>query len=358
MIKTFLQTKGSISAALLALMVLVIQSTSLSAATFKANHPERYSVVEGDTLWDISEMFLKDPWKWPEIWHLNDQINNPHLIYPGDVIELIYIGNQPKLTLQRRDKNVRVLSDGTVKLSPKARITPIDSVIPAIPLDAVQPFLVENRVVEPEVIEDSPYIIAGGDERIVMGSGDKIYARGDWAGTADQAYGVYRPGISYRDPDTNEMLGVQAVDLGLANIVEVNEDIATLKLLRSTQEIRISDRLLATVERKVDSTFFPKAPSTDIEGKIIHVFGGVRNVAQYSVIVINKGERDELAVGDVLAIYRVGEKVRDRFTSELLQLPSERSGLMIVFRTFEKVSFGLVLKSTRRMTLLDEVKNP
>ena len=348
MIKTFLRV---VSASLL------FAASIAGAVTLKPNHPDHHVVTKGDTLWDISETFLQDPWMWPEIWHINTQIENPHLIYPGDIIKLIYIDKTPKLTLERGNKNVRVLPDGTIKLSPKARITPIDSVIPAIPLDAVQSFLVDNRVVAKEEINDSPYIIAGGDKHIVMGVGDKIYARGAWD-AGDQAYGVYRPGDAYRDPDTKEVLGYQAIDVGLANMVKVDGDIATLKLLRSSQDIRVGDRLLPTVERKVDSIFYPKAPAEEMEGKIIHVFGGVRNVSQYNVVVINRGDRDNLGVGDVLAIYRVGEKVRDRVTNELIQLPSERSGLLIVFRTFEKVSFGLVLKASRTMKVFDEVKNP
>jgi len=327
-------------------------------AEFRANHPDQYRVVEGDTLWDISDLFLRDPWKWPEIWHANSQIANPHLIYPGDIIKLIYVGNKPMLTVQRGQNNARVMADGTIKLSPKARVSPIDSVIPAIPLDAVQAFLVDNRVVDREEIDASPYILAGGDKRIVMGVGDRIYARGAWEDREDLAYGVYRPGSAYLDPDTKEVLGYQAEDVGLANMITFDEDVATLHLLRSNQDVRIGDRLLPTIERNVDSTFYPKAPQEDITGKIIHVFGGVRNVSQYSVVVINRGDRENLAIGDVLAIYQVGEKVRDRVTSELIQLPSERSGLLIVFRTFEKVSFGLVLKATRILKVLDEVRNP
>ena len=302
---------------------------------------------------------MNDPWLWPEIWHVNEQIENPHLIYPGDVIKIIYVDGKPKLTVDRPPKDVErtFLSNGTVKLSPKVRSSELDTVIPAIPLDTIQSFLVEHRVVDPELLVNAPYVLAGGDMHIVMGSGDKLYARGK----VDQnftAYGVYREGVKFVDPDTQEFLGLAAEEMALAKLLDVENDISTMKLLRVRQDVRVGDLLLPTVERKVQSTFYPKSPDVDIRAKIIHVFGGVRNVSQYSVVVVNRGDRDQLQVGDVLAVHRKGEKVRDRNTSELIQLPSERAGIMIVFRTFEKVSFGLVLKAEKPLQVLDEVRNP
>jgi len=346
-------------------MFLIVGLVNAADTPFRDSHPESYTVVKGDTLWGIAETFLEDPWKWPEIWHANDQIANPHLIYPGDVIRLVYIGGQPKLTVVERTQVqdtgdthvVRKLEDGTVKLSPKPRVSKIESVIPAIPLDAVQSFLVDNRVVNEEDLEGAPYVIAGADSRIVLGGGDKMYVRGILEG--DQvAYGVFRKGAVFEDPDTGEVLGWEAKRLGLSKVLDVDGDISTLSLLESNMDIRIGDRLLPTVERKVDSVFYPRSPVVDVDGKIIHVFSGVRNVSQYNVVVINRGQRENVAVGDVLAILREGERVRDRFTSELVQLPPERAGLMIIFRTFEKVSFGLVLKAEKTLKVLDRVRNP
>lgn len=348
---------------LIATLIMASGWASAAEPPFKEAHPESYVVKKGDTLWGISETFLQDPWKWPEIWHANEQIENPHLIYPGDVVRLVYIGGKPRLTLDRpgttglEGNRVTKMSDGTVKLSPKPRVSKLDSVIPAIPLDAVQSFLVDNRVVTEEDLDTAPYVIAGGDQRIVMGAGDKFYVRGD-VDSSQTAYGIYRKGVPFKDPDTGEMLGWEAIQLGLSKLTDTDDEISTLRLLNTTQDIRVGDRLLPTFERKVDSVFYPKSPKVDIEGKIIHVFSGVRNVSQYNVVVLNRGERDTLAVGDVLAIYRRGEQVRDRFTSELLQLPDERAGLLIVFRTFEKVSFGLVLKAQKTLKVFDVVKNP
>lgn len=348
---------------LVAVFIMASGWVSAAEAPFKEAHPERYVVQKGDTLWGISEMFLQDPWKWPEIWHANEQIENPHLIYPGDVVRLVYVGGKPHLTVDRstttglEGNQATKMPDGTIKLSPKPRASKLDSVIPAIPLDAVQSFLVNNRVVTEEALNTAPYVIAGADQRIVLGAGDNFYVRGD-IDESQTAYGIYRKGVPFKDPDTDEVLGWEAIQLGLSKLADVEGEIATLRLLNTTQDIRVGDRLLPTVERKVDSVFYPRAPKVDIEGKIIHVFSGVRNVSQYDVVVVNRGEREAMAVGDVLAIYRRGEQVRDRFTSELLQLPDERAGLLIVFRTFEKVSFGLVLKAQKTLKVFDIVKNP
>jgi nucleoid-associated protein YgaU len=338
------------------LLSLCLAAGPLTAADpWNDQHPKEHVVVKGDTLWGIADMFLKDPWLWPEIWHVNKQIKNPHLIYPGDRLRLVYIDGKQKLTVDRAGETI--LSDGTVKLSPQIRETPIDTVIPAIPLEAVQSFLSENRVVEKDTLDEAAYVIAGGDKHILMGVGDKFYARGQFDDGVT-AYGVYRKGDAYVDPETQEILGYQAIDLGLAKRLELEDDVATLRLLSTKQDIRLGDRLLPTIQRKLDSVFYPKSPEVDIKGQIIHVFGGVRNVSQYNVVVLNRGERDQLALGDVLAVYRQGEKVRDKFTRELVKLPNERSGLLIVFRTFEKVSYGLILKADRVLKVLDEVRNP
>lgn len=345
----------------LLLILCLLTGPALAEKPWNDEHPKEYIVKEGDTLWGIADLFLTDPWKWPEIWHINHQIENPHLIYPGDIIKMVYIGGKLKLTLDRpgfsSNNHASVLDDGTIKLSPKTRVSKLDSVIPAIPLDAVQSFLVNNRVVSKETLEEAAYVVAGGDKHILMGVGDKLYARGEFE-EQHKAYGVFRKGAPYIDPETEEFLGYQAIDLGLAKRLGVEDEIGTLRLLSSKQDIRIGDRLLPTIERKLESTFYPKSPNVDISGKIIHVFGGVRNVSQFNVVVINRGDREELAVGDVLAVYRQGERVRDRYTKELLSLPNERAGLLIVFRTFEKVSYGLILKADRVLKVMDEVKNP
>ena len=325
-----------------------------SDSALRLDHPEQYVVIKGDTLWDISETFLNSPWLWPEIWHVNPQIQNPHLIYPGDTISLVYIGGKPRLVLQRGD------GDRTVKLTPTKRIEPLDTVIPAIPLDAIDAFLTRSRIVDEETLAGAAYVISGHEGRIVSGAGDKLYARDGLVESANlySTYGVYRPGDHYIDPDTNEDLGVEALEMGLGKIIKKDADISTMRLNTSVEEIRLKDRLLPTEEIQVVPTFFPSPPSQEINGKIISVLGGVTQVGQYDVVAINKGERDQIVVGNVLAIYHKSGQVKDRVRNELVQLPSERGGILMVFRVFEKMSYALVLKAQRPLAVLDELRNP
>lgn len=351
---------GIIAAGLTALIAL--PGLGFAAEAFKESHPDTYTVKKGDTLWHIADTFLESPWLWPEVWHMNNQIENPHLIYPGDLVKLIYVNGKPHLTVERNTSNANktLMPDGTLKLSPRARVTALDSEIPAIPLDAIQSFLVSHRIVTKEDLETAPYVVAGHDDRIVLGAADYFYARDpnkNWE-DASLAYGIYRGGETFFDPVTGENLGHEAQQIGLGKFIEQTDDIGRVKLIESDEEVRIGDVLLPTLQQRLQSVFHPKSPDIEIDGRIIHVFAGVRNVSQYDVVVINKGSREQLEMGDVLATYRVGEKVRDRKTNELLQLPSERSGLLVVFRVFEKLSFGLIVKSYKSITVMDEVKNP
>lgn len=342
MMKTFLRFMGVCA------LGVSLQAFGLEV---KPDHPDSYVVKRGDTLWDISGKFLEKPWYWPELWQANPQIENPHLIYPGDVLTLIYVDGKPRLRV------VRGPSGGTYKLSPKAKITPLESPIPAIPLDAISAFLVGNRVLDQDQVKAAPYVLAGDEQHIVMGTNDYLYARGDWSQAAN-AYGIYREGVNYLDPDTKEFLGFGVVDLGTARYESNEADVARLKITAATSDVRVDDRLIETEERKVDSIFYPKPPSVDIHGHIIHVFSGVRNVSQYDVVVLNRGEREQLRVGDVLTIKGQGEIVKDRHTHELVKLPNERRGVLIVFRTFEKVAYGLILRAQAPIKVGDTVENP
>ena len=314
----------------------------------KDGHPETYVVKKGDTLWDISGMYLNDPWKWPEIWQVNPQLDNPHLIYPGDILNLVYIDGRPKLVVKRSKD---------IKLNPQVRISDLDLAIPAIPLDAIAPFLTQSRVVDSEALKGAPYVLAGSDGHIVAGAGDQLFARGTF--DADQlAFGIFRPGKAYIDPDTEELLGYQAYSVASAKVVSLDGEIATLGLNQTSEEVRRGDRLLPDEERRISSNFLPSAPEADISGYIIAVEGGVSQIGSMDVVVLNKGERDGLQIGNVLAIYKVGERVRDPITNEVVKVPDARAGLVMVFRTFEKVSYGLVLKATKTLVVMDKVKNP
>jgi len=337
---------------LVALLLLAAAGLAQAEVQLKEGHPERYTVVRGDTLWDISAKFLSQPWKWPELWHANPQIENPHLIYPGDTLSLVYVDGQPRLTLNRGE------SRGTIKLSPHVRSTPIAEAIPTIPLEAINSFLLINRIVDsPEQFQGAPYVVAGNAERVLSGIGDRIYARGTFDAT-QPVYGIFRQGKTYLDPETQEFLGINADDIGSGELVAEEGDIATMQLSRSTQEVRLGDRLFPTEERAVNSTFMPSAPEKEVNGVILDVPRGVSQIGQFDVVTVNKGKRDGLAEGNVLAVYKTGETVRDRITGEQVKIPDERSGLLMVFRTYDKLSYGLILGATRSLELMDKVRNP
>lgn len=322
------------------------------------NHPDNYTVVKGDTLWDISATFLQNPWMWPEIWQVNPQIENPHLIYPGDVVRLIYLDGKPHLTVDRGDASrTYKMSPGTTKLTPQLRVVPSAAAIPAIPLDAIDNFLSKGRVVTPQELESAAYVVQGSDGRLVVGAGDELYARG----TLDEdtpVFGIYRRGEVYTDPVTHEVLGLQALDIGTVKLRDRHKDISTMEVTRTTEEIRIEDRLLPPEERSIESTFYPSSPEEFKEGVIMDVEGGVSQVGKLNVVILNRGTREGLEEGNVLAIYKRGETIRDRVRNETITLPDERAGLLMVFRTFEKMSYGLVLEAHKPLTVNDIVKKP
>ena len=342
------------------------ESTGDLGQYLKADHPDSYVVKKGDTLWDISGRFLTKPWMWPELWRANPQIENPHLIYPGDTLRLVYIDGQPALVVDRGDGSrtykmtpgeSSASSSSEQKLAPQVRATPLETAIPAINLSAIQAFLVQNRVVETHVLEHAPYVVEGESDRIVTGSGDRVYVRGG-ALSETQAYSIVRKGPVYRDPETNEFLGQEATYIGLGRVTAQEKDISTLFVTSTREEVQIGDRVLPTEERKVESTFFPAAPTGSVHGEIISVFGGVTQVGQYDVVVLNRGTRESLVVGDVLAVYKRGARTTDRVANQTIQLPSERAGLLMVFRVFEKLSYGLILETERALAVSDEVRNP
>ena len=330
---------------------LSLTSFAQQNVVLKEGHPEHYFVKKGDTLWDISKKFLQDPWLWPEIWHVNPQVENPHLIFPGDRLNLVYIDGKPKLVVVRGE------ASRTVKLTPQVRISPIDSAIPAIPLDKINAFLTRSRILETDELEDAPYILAGSGKRIISGAGDEVYARGEFD-EDESVYGIYRRGRVFVEPETDEVLGIEAIDIAAGKIVARDGDVATIVLNRSNEEVRVKDRLLPFQERKVTATFYPSSPDNDIEGVIMAVEGGVTQVGTPDIIALNKGERDGLEVGHVLAIYKRGEVVRDQVNNDLVRLPNVRSGLMMVFRTFDKMSYGIVLNANQPLSVEDIVRNP
>ncbi|HET8799774.1 MAG TPA: LysM peptidoglycan-binding domain-containing protein [Marinobacter sp.] len=331
----------------LAATTLLFTSWAHGAPELRSDHPERYTVVKGDTLWDISARFLSNPWYWPEIWHVNPQVANPHLIYPGDRLALVYIDGKPRIT--------KVASNDVVKLSPEVRSTPIDTPIPAIPLDAISSFLTDTRIVTPEELSGAPYVLEGEDGRIITGAGDRVYARGQ---KPAEKVGIFRRTKEFVDPETGEFLGLEARSIGAGEVTAENGDVLTLQLTSSNQEIRIGDRLLTNVNRPIATSFVPSAPEQEVEGQMIAVDGGVSQIGQFDVVAINRGTREGLESGNVLAVLKSGNLVRDPVTSETIQLPSERAGLLMVFKVYDKMSYGLILQATRPLSVGDKVTNP
>lgn len=337
---------------LLALLLLAATSHVQAQVQLREGHPRNYTVVAGDTLWDISGKFLSQPWRWQELWRANPDIHDPDLIYPGDILNLVYLDGEPHVVLQRG------ASRGTIKLSPRVRSTPVAEAIPSIPLGAINAYLVSNRIVDSvEQFNQAPYVVAGSAERVLSGQGDRIYARGA-LDAAHGAYGIFRQAKVYTDPVTQEFLGINADDIGSAEVVTTEGDVATLQLQRSNQEVRLGDRLFASEERPINSTFLPSAPTQPVDGLIIDVPRGVTQIGKFDVVTLNKGRQDGLLEGNVLGIFKTGETVRDRVTGEMVKIPDERAGLLMVFRTYERLSYALVMHATRSLAVMDKVRNP
>jgi nucleoid-associated protein YgaU len=315
------------------------------------DHPDKYVVVKGDTLWDISGKFLREPWRWPEIWHVNPQIANPHLIFPGDILALVYVDGKPRIDVTRG-----ALSN-TVKLGPAMRSEPVDNAIPAIPLDKINAFLSQSRFVAPGELEGAPYVVAGAKRNIVSGAGDQIYGRGEFDPTRT-VYGIYREGKLYRDPVTEEVLGLEATDIAEAKVVAQDGDVATLALNRTSQEVRIGDRLLPNSSAALRAEFQPGAPARDVTGIILDVQGGVTQVGKMDIVMVNLGARDGIDVGNVMAIYKTGETVRDDIAKGLVKLPDVRAGLLMYFSVYERMAYALVLKADQPLKVGDIVDMP
>ena len=320
--------------------LLTMIAVGLQAQELRSDHPDEYIVQRGDTLWDISGRFLTDPWLWPEIWHVNEQIADPHLIYPGDLLRLVYVDGQPRIFLDR----------GVVRLGPEIRSISHHQAINSISLDEISSFFSRTRVVTQDELDDAPYMVAGPEARILVSAGDRIYGRGTFQDNV-RAYQVYRPGEKYVDPETKDVLGVRAEAKGLARYQSTSGEIATLGLEESYKEISIGDVFLPLAQETLDPEIFPVIPDFDVEGSIISVEGGVQNAGQFDVVAINRGSDHGLDVGHLLGILQKGELVRDRIAGDKVTLPDEQAGLLMIFKTHERMSFGLILESIRPLAV-------
>ena len=322
------------------------------------NAPDSYVVKRGDTLWGIAKVFLRDPWYWPEIWQVNPQVHNPHLIYPGDTLRLVYIDGQPQIVLQRGDG---------VRVEPRVRSEPLDSAITTIPYATVAAFMSKPTVLDRDQIKTAPYVLATRDLHVVMSEGDTVYARG-FSSPAELGshYNVVRVGDPLIDPDDNRVLGYDGIFTGSGHVTRQG-DPTTLIMTESARESRAGDKLIpGGVDVPLD--FIPSAPRVKTNGRIISVANGVTVIGQYEVVVVNRGARDGLAPGNVLGVFDTGPIVADtdkrgffnldRLGAKRVQLPSERTGTFMVFKTFDNISYGLIMEATNVIRVGDKIENP
>lgn len=319
--------------------------------------PERYVVVKGDTLWDISARFLRDPWRWPDIWGLNrDQIRNPHWIYPGDVIVLDFSGGTPRLRFEG-DRDWELL---TQRLSPRIRTETLPlSAIQSIPAAKLQAFVSQPLIVDEYELANAPRIIATQEDRVVLGTGDIAFVKGLVLDQGSE-FKVVRPGKTFIDPDTGETLGYEAINLGEAQVREFGE-ISTVQITNALREMAPGDRLIYAAPVSA-MPYMPHAPAGMVRGRIIAPAGeSVSEIGPLQVVVLNRGTREGIETGHVLALYRSRPSVQPAGSTdprERVNLPDERYGVVFVFRVFERVSYALVMNSTRPVNVLDAVRTP
>jgi len=389
------------------LLLFCLFSLSVRAENIQINpsHPDHYTVSSGDTLWDISGKFLNYPGQWPLLWRHNPQIKNPNLIYPGDTIHFAIVGGKPQLSVTRAGessyhapstatpppayqapeppapppelainegsgcvlklddvKNGRTefKYDDDGKLLPCVRETPLEQAIPLIPLDKIRQFLTSPRVVGAGELAQAPYVVEMAGEHLITGAGDRVYVRSIPEG-ANSVHTIYRSGDIYTDAETGEILGYEAKFIAEAMLQQAG-DPATMAISKSTSDIRIGDRVMTNdVDQDVTLNFFPRPPNKPIRGNIISVLNGVSQVGLFNVVVIDKGLRDGLMVGHELAVFRKGRTVQDKNSAiqgDMVKLPDELAGSMMIFRTFDRISYALVMKATQAIHVLDRVQTP
>jgi hypothetical protein len=388
--------RNSIISMILLVGLLYGPSASAASVELQSNMPDRYVVVPGDTLWGLASRFLKDPWRWPEIWGLNEEeIKNPHKIYPGDLIVLERTPDGNRLRLIKGE----IVEE---RLSPLVQVEKTEAeAIPSIPVAAIEPFLSQPLVIEKNGLENAPSVLGASDYRVALSKGDLVYAK-DMPKDKGLLWQIFRPGKTLTDPEhdtsstmwsdlaeylvlsdrnndvylfdewgrSGEILGYEATYLGDAK-VEKFDDISSISIVRSVQEIYKGDRLVLAPP-PMFTNYAPHAPDREIEGRIISVYGGVTEIGKNSIVVLSKGTHDGLEVGNVLAIYKTNQsqtsddsqvvsrnyEIGASSKRETVVLPEERAGLVFIFRVFERVSYALVMQTTQPVRMLDVVQTP
>jgi LysM domain-containing protein len=394
-------------------ILLLSFSVNSDELTINADHPDTYTVVKGDTLWDISARFLEQPWRWSEIWGVNPQIENPHLIYPGDVVSLSYQDGQPVLNVNRGSSGTgQVVSGRNVKLSPTIRSLDNAVAIPIIPLDAIQQFLERPIVLDENEMDQWPYVVSSYDEHLIATTGNTIYVRGIAEDSTTAQYSIYRKGPAYINPkknddDEEEILGYEAIYVGDATL-QKNGDPASAMVTLVDREVLVGDRLIPQSNEDVSTEFIPRSTDSEMAGNILSVVDGVSQIGQYQIVVLNLGEEQGIEAGNVLGVYQSGYVVQDKIGPNLekgfaekeaertevetngtiigklayglkegveafnkkfpliankqaktedITLPEEYVGVVMVFRTFNKVSYALVMETQGPVHVLDTVRS-
>jgi hypothetical protein len=340
-----------------------------------AEAPERYVVKRGDTLWDISALYLKDPWYWPEIWHVNPSIANPHLIYPGDVLYFSYVDGKPRVSLERA---------GAVRLSPEVRTSPLDQAIRAIPYDVLMDFAGRPSVIDKSQLKDAPYVVGMRDRHIVGSSHNEIYGRGLESPAPGTRFNIVNVGEALRDPDDGDLLGYMGNFAGVGEVLQSTgavvpgkesifrmkreEDLAHLKVLEISREIMQGDKLFPA-DVDVGPDFVISLPKNEgVLGQVVAIVEGVSVAGKYQVLALNRGSKHGLVAGNALGVFYRGELVHDRFDRgvwsaytanyDKVRLPDERSATVLVFKVYDRVSYALVMESSQVIHKGDFIASP
>ncbi|MBI5450417.1 MAG: LysM peptidoglycan-binding domain-containing protein [Gammaproteobacteria bacterium] len=358
---------------LLALLILPPPGYgAIDPPALRADHPEQYTVKRGDTLWGISSMFLQDPWRWPDIWQVNPEIPNPHLILPGDSIRFHYVDGQPRIAITRGPEPAPqpqaapphqddAAPQGVLRLEPRVYSTalPETAAIPTVADDILDKFLQFPRVVDKSELGKTAYVLSAADNKLISASKEQVHARGLGKNPAAN-WSILRQGKAYVDPDNKRLLGYEALHIGEASVAR-SGDPAVLDIVDATHEVRSGDRLVPTQQDTVPRHFLPHVPDQAVRGKIISILDGNNMAGQYQIVVLNVGLNHGLEVGHVLMAHQQDSRMKDHYTSNLrssVTVPGQRLGSVMIIRPFAKVSYALVMESLKELRVKDSVSAP
>lgn len=336
----------------------------------RAGAPSKYVVKKNDTLWDIAKMYLHQPWLWPELWYFNPQVKDPHLIFPGDVLYLSYIDGKAHLSTELDPSGLAniggdIIGSGVKKLQPQIYRQPIETAIPTIPYDAIRPFLQSSRIFTNEEFKNLPMIVGTLDNRMMAGPGTHFYVK-DITNAQKVNYDVVRKGRTFRHHKTGKVLGIEAVQIGQASLAKIGDKqqrgLSTFIMGDAIREAFKYDVLVDPFKGDIKANMIPSSPKEEVNGAVIALHNAISNVATNQVVIIDLGEKDGLEVGNILSIDQKGAMVREKLPGEMrsrnIQLPDVFSGLGLVFRVFDNVSYMLIVDSTRSIRVGDFVRNP